>query len=270
MKNFSAMKSIVFSLFFLFFTSSAPADEDVLTLGIIPYVSPGKLIKHNAVFSQYLEQKTGRKISILTAPNFNEFIQRTKNGEYDLIFTAPHHGRYAELHDGYQRIAMTRNNIQGYFLVSKDSPYQRIEDLRGKTLAVMPPTTILTQMTLAQLRQHGLKDSDYKIIRTSTHSNSIYSVLNHDSDAAVTGVKIWLRLNSKDKEQLRVLDTTEKVPGFMLMGNKTLSAETIKQLQTLLIRFDSTPEGQKYIFKGFQRIDDEDMSRMDKFIKVFD
>lgn len=270
MKNISVMKSIVFSLLFLFLAPSALAEEGVLSLGIFPYVSPGKLIKHNAGFSQYLEKKTGRKVSIVTAPNFKEFVERTKNSEYDLIFTGPHHGRYAELHDGYQRIAMTRNKIQGYFLVSKDSPYQRIEDLRGKTLAATPPITLLTQIALAQLRQHDLKDSDYKIIRTSTHSNSIYSVLNHDSDAAVTGIKMWRRLNSKDKDQLRVLDTTEKVPGFMLMGNKTLSAETIKQLQTLLIRFDSTPEGQKYIFKGFQRIDDEDMIRMDKFIKVFD
>lgn len=270
MRNTSVTKIIIICFSCWLLLSSAMANDSALTLGIFPYVSPSKLVRHNTKFKQYLEQKTARKISIVTAPDFREFVRRTKNGEYDLIFTAPHHGHYAELHNGYQRIAMTRHHIQGYFLVRKNSSYQGVENLRGKVLTTTSPVTILTQMALEQLHQHGLTDADLTILNTSTHSNAIYSVINNDSDAALTGVKLWQRLNSEDKDKLRVLDTTEKAPGFMFMGKKSLAPETIRQLQTLAIQFNSEPAGQDYLFKGFQLIDDDSMNNMDKFIMVFD
>lgn len=270
MNYFFTINVTVVFLFCMLVSTSVLADKNTLTLGIFPYVSPSKLIKHNIKFKQFLEKNTGRKISVITAPDFNEFVRRCKNKEYDMIFTAPHHGRYTELHDGYQRIAMTSHNIQGYFLVHKASSYKSIENLNGKTLTTTPPTTILTQVVLDYLHQHGLRDSDLRINHTSTHSNAIYSVLNKHSDAAVTGVKIWQKLNPKEKDKLRVLDKTHKVPGFMLMGKETLPEDFIMKLQVLAMKFHLSEAGQNYLFNGFQTINDVDMQTLDTFIDVFD
>ncbi len=134
MKNKLKLPLVLHTIFFILIFSSlsfsAFAKDKALTFGVLPYVTSSKLIKHQGKLILYLEQQIGSKISIVTAPNFKSFIQRSNKNTYDLILTAPHHGRYLEVQGLYQPIAMTQTRIQGLYIVLKDSPYQSLDDIK--------------------------------------------------------------------------------------------------------------------------------------------
>jgi phosphonate transport system substrate-binding protein len=269
MKNHYKFSLTLTSIFFIlplcFFSLSTFAKDEFLTLGILPYVTSSKLIKHQGKLIHYLEQQTGYKISMVTAPNFKSFIQRSNKSEYDLILTAPHHGRYLELKNMYQPIAMTQTKIQAYYVVLKNSPFQSLSDIKGKKIAIMPPVTMLTQVVYEQLAQHDIKLSELEIIPTKTYNNAIYSVINHDSDVSVTGIKLFQRLKSSDKKKLRILDKSKEIPGFFLMASKDIEPSQVKKIQEAVIQF----KNKKYIFKGFESINKNISQNLDEYTHVF-
>ena len=249
------------------------ADVSPLTLGIFPYVSRGKLMELHTPLKLYLEQKLGRPIDMVTAPDFVEFMKRTQKGDYDLVFTAPHLGRLAETRDGYVRIVMTGHHVQSVFLARKDSGIHRIDDLKGKTIMIAQPISIVYQLSVHELARHGLEPGrDITIIDTRTHNNALYAPARRESDASATGIVLWRDAEPEIKNQLIEIGHTQEVPGFMMMGNKRLPPALIKRVQTALLNFNKLPESKAYFeetqFKRFEKIDDKTMKGLDPYVRV--
>jgi phosphonate transport system substrate-binding protein len=115
--------------------------------GIFPYQSNTQLIALCSPLRDYLQRAGGQQMEIVSAPDFNSFRDRTRAGEYDIVYTAPHLGRLAEFESGFKRIAITLYRTQSVILVAKDSPLQKLADLRGKSLAIPPATAIVNMLT---------------------------------------------------------------------------------------------------------------------------
>ena len=240
-----------------------------LVLGIFPYASPEKLIKHQKGLKDHLEQGLGRPISIVTAKNFKVFIKNTKAGNYDLVYAAPHLARLLDQEYAYQRIAMTTHHIQGLFIVLKTAPYKQLSDLRNRRIALVPPLAILAQIARKELRDVGLKANEgYTVIKMKNFNNAIFSVVKDDSDASVTGIKIWKTLAKQYRDKLRVLVPTRPIQGFMMMASPELSRETVQKLRQSSLSFNDTAAGKKYLFKGLKLIDKESMQGLDEFTTV--
>jgi phosphonate transport system substrate-binding protein len=222
----------------------------------------------------HLAKSLGRPVALVTAPDFQSFIDRTQQGQYDLILTAPHMGRLAETRDGYKRLVQTGHTVQGIFLARKDSDIQKIEDLKGKTLMMAQPVSLFYQMADQLLRKKGLIPGEsITIIDTRTHNNAMYAPLRGEADASVTGILLWNVLGQEHKDQLRVIGTTNKQPGFMLMANKRISKQDVNKLTNILMNFHKLPEGKAYLsatgYEGFKKIDDKTMKSLDPYTRVF-
>jgi len=164
---------------------------------------------------------------------------------------------------------MTNHTIKGYYLVRKDSPYKNMSDLRNKTIAMASPLALLSQGAIAELKEAGLKEHENITIQTTTtHNNAIFAVLNKKADAAITGVKIWMQMPERQKKYLRILAKGKDLPGFIIMGNTGLPAETIQNLQNALLLFDTKPAGKKYLFRGFKKIDNATMQSLDAYTAI--
>jgi len=242
--------------------------EEFLKFGLFPYVSPAKLVEHHGAFIKYLESRTGRQIQLITSPDFDTFLKRTKAKEFDVILTAPHFGRFAERHDGYQRIAMTTHNVQGVYLVRPDSTIKSIADLKGKSITIAEPTSIVYRLAERQLRDdYGLiNGKNINIVITRTHNNAMYAVIKGESDAAVTGINLYLGLVKREGPVVKKIGETPKVPGFMLMARPGLSKQLVTEMNQAAKAFSSTEAGHKYIFKGYKDIDDKTMKALDAYI----
>jgi len=272
------MKKIINTLFIscaIFFVSSPHAADEAkqLSLGLFPYVTSTQLVQFHSPLKTYLSKKLGLEVNLVTAPDFESFMERTQKGEYDIIFTAPHLGRLAEKRDGYKRLAMTGHNVEGIFLAKKDSAINSLDDLQGKSVMVAQRISVIYQMVEQTLADKGLVDGkNITIIETKTHNNALYAPLRDEADVSVTGILLWQTLGQEYKDQLKVIGTTKTVPGFVLMAHSRVPAKIQNLLQKSLFDFAGTEEGKIYFettrLKGFLPIDSKTMQGLDPYTKI--
>lgn len=253
--------------------SALASEKSPLTLGVFPYVTPAQLAAFHTPLKDYLAKSLGRPVTLVTAPDFMSFVERTREGQYDIIITAPHLGRLAETRDGYKRLAQTGHTSQGIFLARKDSNIHRIEDLRGKTVMIAQKISIIYQMAEHMLREKDLVPGEsVTIIETRTHNNAMHAPLRGEADASVTGTLLWRVLKDEQKDQMRVIGTTEEAPGFMLMANSRLTNQDVEKIRKLLLDFHRVPGSEAYFsttgYEKFDLIDDKVMKKLDPYTRV--
>lgn len=272
MKN---MVGIFYFMFALVFSSvSHAAEKKEISLGLFPYVTSTQLVQFHSPLKNYLSQTLGLKINLVTAPDFESFMERTRRGEYDLILTAPHLGRLAEKRDGYKRVAMTGHRVEGLFLAKKESEINSLDDLKNKKIMIAQRISVIFQMALQTLAEKGLTDGkNVTIIETKTHNNALYAPLRDEADASVTGVLLWHTLGQEYKDKLKVIGSTNSVPGFVLLSHPRIPAGTQQKLQQALFDFGKTAEGKLYFasngLKEFLPIDEKTMRELDPYTRIF-
>lgn len=235
---------VVFGALLLASPGARPADAP-LSFGIFPYLSPQLLVAQFKPLANHLQQAAGRPLSIETAPNYTAFRDRTRAGDYDIIFTAPHFGRLAELESQYQAIAVTRYRVSGVVFVGKDSPIRQLSELRGKTIAMPPRVSMVYALTQDLFRLNGLVPGrDITLREFDTNLNSMSAPLRGDSDAGVTGPLVLSTYGQRD--QLRVIAETADVAGFFMLAHPRLSAAVIDRLRKAAYAFGDTPAGKAY------------------------
>jgi phosphonate transport system substrate-binding protein len=269
------IKTLLYS-FALFFVSLAHTAEVTkqLSLGLFPYVTPAQLVQFHSPLKNYLSKILDIEVNLVTAPDFESFMQRTQKGEYDIIFTAPHLGRLAEKRDGYKSIAMTEHHVEGIFLARKDSAINSLDDLKDKKVMVAQRISLIFQMVQYTLAQKGLTDGkNITIIETKTHNNALYAPLRDEADASVTGIILWETLGQEYKDKLKVIGTTDSVPGFVIMVHPRVPMKIQKKLQNAIFDFKNTSEGKTYFehthLNGFQAVDSKIMKQLDPYTKIF-
>lgn len=272
------MKKIVhaFCLVLVFLAPglSQAADRKELSLGLFPYVTATQLVQFHSPLKNYLSRTLDVEVNIVTAPDFESFMERTQKGEYDIILTAPHLGRLAEKRDGYQRLAMTLHRVEGLFLAKKDSPINSLNDLKDKKVMIAQRISVIYQMALHTLAQKGFVDGkNITIIETKTHNNALYAPLRDEADVSVTGILLWETLGQEYKDKLKVIGHTNTVPGFVVMSHPGIPAKLKLKLQKAILDFEKTAEGKAYFestrLKGFQPIDSKSMKELDAYTGIF-
>lgn len=93
---------------------------------------------------------------MVSAPGFKAFRDRTRSGRYDLIYTAPHMARLAELESGYQRAFMPTHRGRPIFLAKQDAGIQTLKDLENRKISLPPPKAINHHVALKALEAQGL------------------------------------------------------------------------------------------------------------------
>lgn len=76
--------------------------SNALEFGIIPYLPTPTILERYKPLRNFLEQRLHEPVSIVTAPDYPNFIERTQRREYPFVITASHAARLAELEAGYQ------------------------------------------------------------------------------------------------------------------------------------------------------------------------
>ncbi len=103
--------------------------SDQLIFGFLPYHSPSKLIGLHKPLIKFLNEDLIETVTMISAPNFKAFRKRTRDGHYDLIFTAPHMARLAEIEVGYKRVVMSTHMGRPMFLTLTASGINNLLDL---------------------------------------------------------------------------------------------------------------------------------------------
>lgn len=246
-----------------------------LVFGVYPYLSPNQIVEQFSPLNDHLAKALGRPVTLRSAPDFDKFIERTRAGEYDIIFTAPHMGRLAEKRDGFKPLAQTGYPIVVVALTKKDSPVRKLEDLRNKSLAVGAKMSMAYQIINQALGKDGLElGKNVNFIDTASFSNVLESIVRGEADAGATGTLLWDSAPADQRAQLREIYRSPPVPGFLLLGHPLNGDAVLNKLRAALLEFPKTAAGQAYFAKtrqtDFRPLDAATMKRIDPFTKVFD
>jgi phosphonate transport system substrate-binding protein len=278
MKSRSYAGRVLFvALLNLLFSTVAFADNSKgeLVFGVYPYLSPNQIVEQFSPLGDHLAKALGRPVVLRSAPNFAQFIDRTRTGEYDIIFTAPHMGRLAEKRDGYRPLAQSGNPFVFVALAKKGSPVKSLDDMRDRGLAVGAKLSMTYQAMNLALGKSGLElGKNVKFIDTASFSNIIEAVLRGEADAGAAPTILLNNAPAEQRAQLQEIYRSQPVPSFFLLGHPRNGDAVLNKLHAALTDFAGTPAGKIYFAKSlqgdFRLLDAATMKRLDPFTAVFD
>jgi phosphonate transport system substrate-binding protein len=236
-----------------------------LNLGVITSENEADRTARYAPVQAYLEKALGVKINWRVATDYAGIIEGVKAGKIDIARFGPasYSQAYIVTNGEVQPLAAELDNkgIFGYHsvvVVKKDSPYQKLEDLKGKTLAFADPNSTSGHQAPRYFMGESGVDVDKLFGATpfsGSHENSVMGLVNGTFDAAVT----WWRSEEysnpprmEEKKmiepgQWRIIWKSPKLPNSPWAMSAKLPQEMRNDLQKALI---AMPEAWKSLTDG--------------------
>lgn len=251
----------------------ARAQGGEVVFGIYPVHSPTRIVELFTPLRDHIAAALGRPVTIVSAPDFATFIERTRKGDYDVAFTAPHMGRLAEKRDGYLPVAQSGYRITAIVVVRKESTVRSVDDLRGRTVAVGSRDSMTFQIMDQVLRQKKMAlGREVPFIESATFSNVMQAVIHKEVEAGVTGLGVWQSAPEEQRRQLDMIYRAEPAPGFFVIAHPRLGDAARHKLQAALTSFKDTPEGAEYFKRtaqvDFRPMDAATMKQVDPYVAV--
>ncbi len=216
--------------------TAAPAARQTIRIA----VSEGKGKQTAAEsFGPFLEQMNASStyaFEMVVFDHGDAQYEALKAGKVDLAFLGPVTYVKARYEFKAQPIVAESGDLRSMLVVSKRSPIKTVEELRGKTLALgyeSSTTTHLLPMLL--LSKHQMKSSDLgRVIFVGDQTKKIVEAV-LDGTAAAGGISDILY--EVHKNELRVLDTSESLPGATMVAGPKVPAKTVQELQALFVQY---------------------------------
>ena len=254
---------------------SARAADAPLTLALTPSKDPTALQEAGDEFARTLTRLSGVPIRAQVASDYAGVVEALRSRRVDLAFVHPVGYVLANREAGCQIIV--RDVWQGKtaytarFFVKKGSGIERVEDLRGKTVAFVDPASSSGYIyPMVLLIKKGLvRDRDPKTffkeaLFSGTHDAALQSVLHGRVDAAASFDKS-LEVNLKDPaliERFAFVGETPEIPEAGICARPGLPPETVARVKRALLDVKKPEHAQVlkqiYDIDGFVEAADKD------------
>jgi phosphonate transport system substrate-binding protein len=178
--------------------SAASADDwkiqyPEITFAVIPMENGSGVTERFTPFMEYLSRELGIKVNLRIANDYAAVIEGQRAGNIHIGYYGPASFARARLTgvktDAFV-IDVNSDGSKGYysvFYVLAKSPYQKLEDLKGKNLGLVDPnSTSGNNMPRFKMNQMGIDPDSYfsKIIFTGSHENAVLALAQGTVDAA--------------------------------------------------------------------------------------
>jgi phosphonate transport system substrate-binding protein len=227
-------------------------------IGVLPNVSARLILTSYQPMREYFERELKRGVEIATAQDFRAFAENTRRGDYQLIVTAANLGRVAQADSNWQPLAIYDPKIPAILVARADNPNASVAQLRGKSLALANPQSLVALAGLQWLGSQGLQNgTDFKTV-TAANDDSLGAVLGTgEAPLAIMSMGEFRAKTEAMRSTLRIVTEIAKLPGFLVMANPALPAAEQQRLKTLILAFPQTEEGKKFFaLSGFANIRD--------------
>lgn len=259
---------LVFSLF-----GCNKKEEEIITMGFVPLIDGDKLIESVEPLADMLTEEIGIKVEGFTASNYVGVVEGLGSGQVDFGIIPPFAYILANQENGAEVILTALNDkgestYKSDFLVRKDSGIKSFEDVRGKVVAFVDPSSTSGYLFPgAHLIEEGIDiENDIDYMYSGGHDKSLQLLLNGDVDLIATFSHI--RERYKDEfpdalEKLEVLGQTEDIPFISVTTRKGMDPDIQEKIQDALLKIGDTEEGRSLLpdlfnIYGFVKSSDSD------------
>jgi len=248
--------------------ADTPADAgklknpNTLVFTYTPVEDPAVYEKIFKPFTEHLAQCTAKRVVFFQVQSNAAEIEAMRAGRLHVAGFSTGPTAFAVNIAGAVPFAVKgyADRFQGYNLivvVKKDSPYQKLADLKGKKLAHTSPSSNSGHMApVALFPKEGLTpDKDYKVIFSGKHDQSVLGVRSGDYDAAAVASDVFERMAHRGEikeDDFRVIYRSTKFPTSSFAYAHDLEPAFRDKMLKCFYDYRFTPEMQK-AFDGADR-----------------
>ena len=223
-------------------------------LGILPLRNPVEMLERFGSVEKYLREETGLNIKLRLYPTsgslggYSAVVRDISNGDISFAYLASVTTVQANGNGPVIPFACAEKNsspsYQGDLVVKIDSPYQTLDDLKGKKVSgTSVSSTSGNLMPLAWLKSLGIDPATYfdgGLMYLGSHDKATEAVLRDVIDAAFINEATKNTYN-KDSEVLRSIWQHAPVPEFPFVANlQKVSDNELKIVKNALLKMHET------------------------------
>jgi len=262
-------------------TDAAPAEEEIaelteLRIGITGSERDSQRMERLDQFADYLSDRLGVPVSYKQASDYSAVTQAIDAGQVELAITGASNyaNMYKTTEGGVEPLVTNReeDGSLGYYsalYVKADSPYQKLEDLDGKSIAYADPNSTSGYLfPRFAMREKGIDPKSFFAREgfAGGHPQAVIAVLQGQYDAGVTWVsgqgdpadgytrgnlRMMTEAGQLDMNDIRVIDLFGPIPNGPIVIRKDVPQQTKDQLRGVLVALQAeNPEIYEAISAG--------------------
>ncbi len=249
-------------------------------VAILPLYSPLTIYKRYDPLMRYLSEKTGYEFKLVIPKNFEEFLQIVSDGKVNFSYQNPYVFSLILKKFPIRPLAITvgedcttdericgSEKFRGIIITRKDSNISKVEDLKGKRIMIVSPTSAggyLSQKFYLEKKGFNLQ-KDFRLIDAKRQEKVIIGVYKGEADAGFVreaALSVWA--NEVDISKLKILDYGEYLPNwpFAVVNNK--NSELTDKVKRLITELNDQTILNNAKIKGFKEATDADMALLKK------
>jgi len=239
-----------------FFSPAIQAVEEPLTMGVFPRRNYAETAKMFGPMVDYLSERLGRKVNLVTSRNFDTFWKAVSEQRFDIVHYNQYH--YIRSAQAYQVIAhieeLGKSTIAGVLYVRRDSGITNLAQLRGRTIIFGGGEDAMISYIANRylFLQAGLKRDEFKSLFAVNPPNAILA-LNHRQAAAAGAGDGILELpavkNAVDTDEFVALAVSEPLLQLPVAVKRVMTAQMRTSIQSILVDLKNSEAG-KHVLKS--------------------
>ena len=232
-------------------------DPTQLRVAVAAVISPKETFIYYRQLLDYIGHKLGRKVQLIQRKTYSEINELFPKGQIDLAFICS--GPYAVSKEKFGFEALATPIVRGipfyhsYLIVNKDSPFQKIEELRDHVFAFTDPKSntgaLVPSFWLAEMGE--TPESFFSSVNyTYSHDNSIMAVAKALVDGATVDGHIWEYYNVRKPiytSRTRVIKKSQPFGSPPLVASVYLPAKLKEKIRQTLFNMHQEPDGRRIL-----------------------
>ncbi len=242
-----------------------------ITFAVVPAENGSGVTERYTPFVNYLSKELGIKVNLRVANDYAAVIEGQRAGNIQIGYYGPAsfaRARVTGVKTDAFVIDVNADGSKGYysvFYVLAKSPYQKIEDLKGKNLGLVDPnSTSGNNMPRFKMNQMGVDPDAYfsKVIFTGSHENAVLALAqgtvdiaanwwNADDDSNLTRMLTKNMVKSSDGTPMKKKDFRIIVKSDLIINSPYAYLSSLPDDMKAAIKqaFLAAPEKDKEAFK---------------------
>ena len=227
--------------------------RSAIRIGLVPERDVFAMRRSYQGLLKYLEQRLGHPVRVATLNSYEAVLADFREMQIEGAFLGSLVALLAMDRDDAQVLVKPEqfdgcSTYRGVIFVREDSPAQSVDDVRGRSIAMLKATYAGSLFPISEMAKRGMLQGapEGRIVWMGTHDEVIATVM---SGRAEVGAVKDLRLAAFEKanpdKRVRRLATSKPVPNNALVLRKDVAERWGKQIAEALLNMDSDPAGRE-------------------------
>ncbi len=250
----SVLVAVALAAFTLAAAKAAEPQQARYTLGVFPYLPPGRLERLYAPVARALGEAAGVRLVLRTRGSFGRFREALAEARFDLVFVQPFDYVRAAAPAGYRPLAHWRGRLRAFVVTRPDGTAATLADLRGRRVAMPPADAAVSILGRALLAERGLAGA-VEIVHLRNHFACIRQVMARTAAACVTAASPLRVYRARFGGELRVIGSSAPIPPSLFAVHARVPEAVAQRWREALLSWERTGTGRRLLrglgFDGF-------------------